>query len=317
MQANRRLGRGLAALIGDDYSEEGVVEDIKTMRHLPIEFIKRNPLNPRKTFADSELDDLASSIKEKGLLQPIMVRPVSGEKGSYEIVAGERRWRAAQKAGVHDVPVLIRELTDSEALEFAIIENVQRSDLNPLEEATGYRQLMDEFDYTQERMAEAIGKSRSHIANTLRLLKLPDSIQDHVNKGHLTAGHARTLVAAKDPEALAQKIMNFDLNVREAEELARGGDAKAQPKGKAVVPQKSANVVGLEKDLEELLGLKVEIDSKGERGSLKIHYTTLEQLDDVCARLSASPKATTAPARKSPAAAKKKAAPAKKGRKGR
>lgn len=314
MQANRRLGRGLAALIGDDYSEEGVVEDIKSMRHLPIEFIKRNPLNPRKTFVDADLDDLANSIKEKGLLQPIMVRPAPGEKGSYEIVAGERRWRAAQKAGVHDVPVLIRELSDSEALEFALIENVQRSDLNPLEEALGYRQLMDEFEYTQERMAEAIGKSRSHIANTLRLLKLPDGIQEHVRKGHLTAGHARTLVAAKDPEALAQKIMNFDLNVREAEELARG-DARPKSRGKAASAEKSVNVIGLEKDLEELLGLKVEIDSKGESGSLKIHYATLEQLDDVCARLSAAPRKSTGSTKKTAPVAKKKAAPAKKARK--
>ena len=167
MQSNRRLGRGLAALIGDDYSEEGVIEDVKTMRHLPIEFLKRNPSNPRKTFEEADLEDLTRSIREKGLLQPIMVRPAPGEPGSYEIVAGERRWRAAQKAGVHDVPVLIRDLTDSEALEFAIIENVQRSDLNPVEEALGYRQLMDQFQYTQERMADALGKSRSHIANTL------------------------------------------------------------------------------------------------------------------------------------------------------
>ena len=304
MQANRRLGRGLAALIGDDYSEEGVVEDIKTMRHLPIEFLKRNPLNPRKTFSDSELEDLSNSIREKGLLQPIMVRPAPNENGSYEIVAGERRWRAAQKAGVHDVPVLIRELTDSEALEFALIENIQRSDLNPLEEALGYRQLMDEFDYTQERMAESLGKSRSHIANTLRLLKLPESIQEHVRKGHLTAGHARTLVAAKDPDALAQKIMNFDLNVREAEELARGKGDGAMAKGKRASSQKSANVIGLEKDLEEILGLKVEIDSKGESGSIKISYSTLEQLDEVCSRLSHMPRKTSGAAKKAVVAKK-------------
>lgn len=313
MQANKRLGRGLAALIGDDYSEEGVVEDIKTMRHLPIEFLKRNRLNPRKTFSEADLEDLSNSIKEKGLLQPIMVRPAPGEKGNYEIVAGERRWRAAQKAGVHDVPVLIRDLTDSEALEFALIENVQRSDLNPLEEALGYRQLMDEFEYTQERMAEALGKSRSHIANTLRLLKLPESIQEHVRKGHLTAGHARTLVASKDPDALAQKIMNFDLNVREAEELARGGGAKGKSKGKSAPAEKSPNVIGLEKDLEEILGLKVEIDSKGEAGSLKISYSTLEQLDEVCARLATAPgKRSDTLKTQTPA---KKTGPAKKARK--
>ena len=174
---------------------------------------------------------------------------------------------------------------------------------------------MDEFDYTQERMAESLGKSRSHIANTLRLLKLPDSIQDHVRKGHLTAGHARTLVAAKDPEALAQKIMNFDLNVREAEELARGGATRDKSKARSVPAQKSPNVIGLEKDLEEILGLKVEIDSKGEAGSLKISYSTLEQLDEVCARLSNAPRKPAGTPKKAPVT--KKVSPAKKSRKGR
>lgn len=294
MQSNKRLGRGLAALIGDDYSEEGVVEDIKSMRHLPIELLRRNPHNPRKTFGEAELAELARSIKEKGLLQPIMVRPLHGESSSYEIVAGERRWRAAQKAGVHDVPVLIRELSDSEALEFALIENVQRSDLNPLEEALGYRQLMDQFSYTQEKMAESLGKSRSHIANTLRLLKLPESVQEHVRQGNLTAGHARTLVAADDPDALAQQIMDFNLNVREAEKIARGGAIpKPAPRpgepAPVPAPAKSANVVGLENDLKAILGLNVEIEAKGERGFLRIDYTSLEQLDDLCARLSKAP----------------------------
>ncbi len=288
MQSNKRLGRGLAALIGDDYSEEGVVEDIKSMRHLPIELLRRNPHNPRKTFGEAELEELAKSIKEKGLLQPIMVRPLQGESSSYEIVAGERRWRAAQRAGVHDVPVLIRELSDSEALEFALIENVQRSDLNALEEALGYRQLMDQFSYTQEKMAESLGKSRSHIANTLRLLKLPDSVQEHVRQGNLTAGHARTLVAAKDPETLAQQIIDFNLNVREAEEIARAGSPKAPPK-LATAPVKSANVLGLENDLKAILGLNVQIEAKGESGYLRIDYTSLEQLDDLCARLSKAP----------------------------
>ncbi len=210
MQSNKRLGRGLAALIGDDYSEEGVVEDIKSMRHLPIELLRRNPHNPRKTFGEAELDELAKSIKEKGLLQPIMVRPLHGESSSYEIVAGERRWRASQRAGIHDVPVLIRELSDNEALEFALIENVQRSDLNALEEALGYRQLMDQFSYTQEKMAESLGKSRSHIANTLRLLKLPEGVQEHVRQGKLSAGHARALVAADDPDGLAQENIDFE-----------------------------------------------------------------------------------------------------------
>ncbi len=289
MQSNKRLGRGLAALIGDDYSEEGVVEDIKSMRHLPIELLRRNPHNPRKTFGETELAELARSIKEKGLLQPIMVRPLQGESSSYEIVAGERRWRAAQKAGIHDVPVLIRELSDSEALEFALIENVQRSDLNPLEEALGYRQLMDQFSYTQEKMAEALGKSRSHIANTLRLLKLPDSVQEHVRQGNLTAGHARTLVVAEDPDALAQQIIDFNLNVRDAEKIARGAEPPKSAPKPTEAPAKSANVVGLENDLKAILGLNVEIVANGESGSLRIDYTSLEQLDDLCARLSKAP----------------------------
>lgn len=289
MQSNKRLGRGLAALIGDDYSEEGIVEDIKSMRHLPIELLRRNPDNPRKTFGESELEELSRSIKEKGLLQPIMVRPLKGESSSYEIVAGERRWRAAQKAGVHDVPVLIRELSDNEALEFALIENVQRSDLNALEEALGYRQLMEQFSYTQEKMAESLGKSRSHIANTLRLLKLPEGVQEHVRQGNLTAGHARALVAADDPDALAQKIIDFDLNVREAEKIARNEPPKSEPKSAPSAPAKSANVTGLENDLQAILGLNVEIEAKGESGYIRIDYTSLEQLDDLCARLSKAP----------------------------
>ncbi len=303
MQPNRRLGRGLAALIGDDYSEEGVIEDMKTVRHLPIEFLKRNPANPRKSFVEADLEDLTKSIREKGLLQPIMVRPAPGEPGSYEIVAGERRWRAAQKAGVHDVPVLIRDLTDSESLEFAIIENVQRSDLNPVEEALGYRQLMDQFQYTQERMADALGKSRSHIANTLRLLKLPESVMESVRMGALTAGHARTLIASKDPETLAKRIIDFDLNVRDAEKIAR--ESTAKPKSKPKAKSKSTNVIGLENDLEEILGLKIEIDAKGERGQLRINYTTLEQLDDICTRLSLVPaRWVSSPAKKSTSAKK-------------
>ncbi len=289
MQSNKRLGRGLAALIGDDYSEEGVVEDIKSMRHLPIELLRRNPDNPRKTFGESELEELARSIKEKGLLQPIMVRPLKGESSSYEIVAGERRWRAAQKAGVHDVPVLIRELSDNEALEFALIENVQRSDLNALEEALGYRQLMDQFSYTQEKMAESLGKSRSHIANTLRLLKLPEGVQEHVRKGNLTAGHARALVASDNPDELAQKIIDFNLNVRDAEKIARSEPPKSTPKPSASAPAKSANVIGLENDLQAILGLNVEIEANGESGYIRVDYTSLEQLDDLCARLSKSP----------------------------
>ena len=220
MQAQKkRLGRGLAALIGDDASEDALIEDTRSLRHMPIELLHASPNNPRKYFSDSELDDLARSIREKGLLQPLVVRLRSD--GEYEIVAGERRWRAAQKAGVHAIPVLIRELSDGEALEIALIENIQRSDLNPLEEARAYNLLLEQFNYTQQQLAESVGKSRSHIANTLRLLNLPDSVRKQIEAGQLTAGHARTLVATDSPAELAEQIIQLGLSVREAETLTR------------------------------------------------------------------------------------------------
>jgi ParB family chromosome partitioning protein len=282
MQApKRRLGRGLAALIGDDTSEEAVVQDARTLRHMPIELLKASPNNPRKHFADADLEDLAKSIRDKGLLQPIVVRPLNGSE--YEIVAGERRWRAAQRAGVHDVPVLIRELTDGEALEIALIENIQRSDLNPLEEARAYSLLLDQFNYTQQQLADSIGKSRSHIANTLRLMTLPESVRIQIESGSLTAGHARALVATDSPAELADKIIKLGLSVREAEGLAReaGPTRKAKPK-----PEKDADTKALEKSVSEALGLKVEIDHKGEAGGmLTISYKTLDQLEEVCRKL--------------------------------
>jgi ParB family chromosome partitioning protein len=277
----RRLGRGLAALIGDDTSEEAVVADARNLRHIPIELLHANPNNPRKHFKDEDLEELARSIGEKGVLQPLLARERAD--GQYEIVAGERRWRAAQRAGVHDVPVLIRALSDGEALEIALIENIQRADLNPLEEARGFSQLMNEFSYTQQQLAESIGKSRSHIANTLRLLNLPDSVKKHIEEGQLTAGHARALVATDTPEALADQIIKLGLTVRQAEELSRG----AQPEGRrpAKAP-KDADTAALERQLSEALGLKVDIASKGRAGgSLTVHYKTLEQLEDVCDRL--------------------------------
>lgn len=282
MQApKKRLGRGLAALIGDDTSEDAVVQDIRTLRHMPIELLRASPNNPRKYFADTDLDDLAKSIREKGLLQPIVVRPMSG--GDYEIVAGERRWRAAQRAGVHDVPVLIRELSDGEALEIALIENIQRADLNPLEEARAYGLLIEQFNYTQQQLAESIGKSRSHIANTLRLLNLPDSVRTQIEHGNLTAGHARALVATDSPAELADKIIKLGLSVREAEGLARDAGPVRKPKPKA---EKDADTKALEKSVSEAIGLKVEIAHKGDAGgSLVISYKTLEQLEDICQRL--------------------------------
>lgn len=279
----KRLGRGLAALIGDETSEEAVIQDVRTLRHMPIELLHANPNNPRKHFEDADLADLARSIGDKGLLQPIVVRPRTD--GEYEIVAGERRWRAAQRANVHDVPVLIRELTDGEALEIALIENIQRADLNPLEEARAYAQLLEEFSYTQQQLADSIGKSRSHIANTLRLLNLPETVRTQIERGQLTAGHARALVATDSPAELADQIIQLGLSVRETEGLAREATAKPQKKATA---EKDADTKALEKTLSEALGLKVDIQHKGDKGgSLVISYKTLDQLEDICRRLQA------------------------------
>jgi ParB family chromosome partitioning protein len=283
----RRLGRGLAALIGDDTTEEAVVQDVRTLRHVPIEFLHPNPNNPRKHFADSDLEELTRSIQEKGLLQPLVVRQRGS--GEYEIVAGERRWRAAQRAGIHEVPVLIRDLSDGEALEIALIENIQRADLNALEEARAYQQLIDQFNYTQQQLAESVGKSRSHIANTIRLLTLPESVRRHIENGALTAGHARALVATDSPQALAEKIIQLGMTVREAEGLSRSA-AEAKGRQPLVRAQKDADTLALERQLGEALGLKVEIVNKGRNGgTLTVRYTTLEQLDDVCNRLNKSP----------------------------
>ncbi len=282
MQApKKRLGRGLAALIGDDTSEDAVVQDIRTLRHMPIELMRASPNNPRKYFADADLEDLAKSIRDKGLLQPIVVRPLTG--GEYEIVAGERRWRAAQRAGIHDVPVLIRELNDGEALEIALIENIQRSDLNPLEEARAYGMLLEQFNYTQLQLADSVGKSRSHIANTLRLLNLPESVRSQIEQGNLTAGHARALVATDSPAELADQIIKLGLSVRQAEGLARDAIPGRRPKPRI---EKDADTKALEKTLTETLGFKVEIVHKGEAGgTMVISYKTLDQLEDICQRL--------------------------------
>jgi len=281
MQAQKkRLGRGLAALIGDDTNEEAIVQDIRSLRHVPVEFLHASPNNPRRHFADADLEELAKSIRDKGLLQPLIVRP-RGD-GDFEIVAGERRWRAAQKAGVHEVPVLIRELSDGEALEIALIENIQRSDLNPLEEARAYGMLLNQFSYTQQQLAESIGKSRSHIANTLRLLTLPDSVRQMIDDGKLTAGHARTLVATDSPAELADRIIKLGLSVREAEHLTRRAAPASAHKPR---PEKAADTRALEKSVGDALGLKVEIATKGAGGTVTIRYASLEQLEDVCRRL--------------------------------
>ena len=279
----KRLGRGLAALIGDGGNDDEMVQDLRTLRQMPIEMLKASPNNPRKHFADSDLADLANSIRDKGLLQPIVVRPVAN--GEYEIVAGERRWRAAQRAGIHEVPVLIRLLSDGEALEIALIENIQRADLNPLEEARAFGLLLDQFSYTQQQLADSIGKSRSHIANTLRLMNLPESVRQQIEDGYLTAGHARALVATDSPAELADRIIKLGLSVREAEGLARDSTTARKSKAK---PEKDADTKALEKLVSEAVGLKVLINHKGDAGgTIEIHYKTLDQLEDVCRRLKA------------------------------
>lgn len=285
MQAQKkRLGRGLAALIGDDASEESLVQDVRSLRHVPIELLHANPHNPRKHFAEEDLNSLAQSLKDKGLLQPLVVRPKVD--GSFEIVAGERRWRASQRAGLHDLPVLIRELDDKETLEIALIENVQRADLNPLEEARAYRQLMDQYEYTQQALADSIGKSRSHIANTMRLLNLPDTTQKQIEDGSLTAGHARALIATDSPEELAAKIIDLNLSVRQAEDLAREQAPAGRRKGPAIPAEKDADTRAIEKQLTEVLGLAVAIKHKDKLGGqVVISYKTLDQLDEVIKKL--------------------------------
>jgi ParB family chromosome partitioning protein len=255
-------------------------------RMVDIAEIKASALNPRKDFRDDELAELAESIRTKGLVQPIIVRP-SGLGGGYEIVAGERRWRAAQKAGVHTVPVIVRELSDREVLELAIIENVQRQDLNAIEEATGYRELVERFDYSQEQLSEIIGKSRSHVANTLRLLKLPDAVQAFVQQGQLTAGHARALIGRDDAETLAHKIIEDGMNVRDVEALVqRHGDDDAGTAGTRRHRDKDADTKAFEKELTDLLGLRVEIKrGSGESGTLVIKFGNYDQLDYIRQRL--------------------------------
>jgi ParB family transcriptional regulator, chromosome partitioning protein len=279
-----RLGRGLASLIGDMGAETNSAPERPRagQRRIAIEFLHPNPRNPRRHFAAAELDELAASIKERGVIQPIAVRPTPGANGMFEIIAGERRWRAAQRAGIHDVPVVVLEVSDAEALELAIIENVQREDLNALEEANGYQALGDEFKYSQDDIAKVVGKSRSHVTNMLRLLKLPESVQAFIRHGELSAGHARALIGHPHAEALARDIVARGLNVRQVEMLVREQPASRAPRKPAV---KDADTAALEKRLTDALGLKVAIDHKGERGSVHIAYRDLDQLDEIVKRL--------------------------------
>jgi ParB family chromosome partitioning protein len=281
-----RLGRGLAALIGDVGEESASIERTRSQKRVPVEFLKPNPRNPRRLFAEAELEELAASIRERGIIQPILVRTARGVADQYEIIAGERRWRAAQRAGLHDVPIVLLEVSDREALELAIIENVQRADLNALEEAGGYQALADEFKYSQDDIAKIVGKSRSHVANTLRLTKLPDSVQVYIRDGKLSAGHARALLGQPDPEAMARSIVEQGLNVRQVEAIAQERATTAGKIRKAVQRgAKDADTLALEKRLSDALGLVVTIAHRGKGGEMKIRYKTLEQLDEVIRRI--------------------------------
>jgi ParB family chromosome partitioning protein len=281
-----RLGRGLAALIGDVGQESQTHERARAQRRVPIEFLRPNPRNPRRSFSEAELEELAASVRERGIIQPIVARAVRGENDAFEIIAGERRWRAGQRAGLHDVPVVVIEATDEEALEIAIIENVQRSDLNPIEEAMGYQALANEFNHAQDDIAKIVGKSRPYVANALRLLKLSPTIQAYIRSGKLTAGHARMLVGQPNAEELAEEIVNRGLNVRQVEALARN-DGKKQ--AKEMKPprrtSKDANTLALEKRVSDALGLVVSVDHRNGWGILHVHYRDLEQLDDIIRRL--------------------------------
>jgi ParB family chromosome partitioning protein len=284
--ARSRLGRGLAALIGDMAAETSV-DRPRGQRRLPTAALRPSPRNPRRAFPDAELDELVASLRERGIIQPIVARPVQGTADVFEIIAGERRWRAAQRAGLHEVPVVIIEANDAEALQLAIIENVQRADLNPLEEAEGYRALIEEFGNSQDEIAKIVGKSRSHVANTLRLLKLPETIKAYIHAGKLFAGHARMLVGQPDAERLAEEIVARGLNVRQVENLARetgerGGKSRARAVRRAA---KNANLVALEKRISDALGLAVSINEAKRGGVLTIRYRNLDQLDDVLRRL--------------------------------
>lgn len=301
------LGRGLSALLGDD---RPVIEDatdsndpavggvvaagatepsstsVAGRRRLPIEFLERNSAQPRYRFDEAALEELSLSIKEKGLLQPILVRELGPDK--FQIVAGERRWRAAQKAGVHEVPVVVRDLTDTEVLEVAIVENIQREDLSAIEEATAYSRLIEEFGHTQEVLAKIVGKSRSHITNLLRLLNLPQKVRDLVDEGRLTMGHARALLSASDPVSLAGRVVADGLSVRQTEAAAKTDSPKKReptPGGRPKTASKDADTIALEKDLTAALSMKVAIDHQGEGGAVTISYKSLEQLDELCSKL--------------------------------
>ena len=287
-EGKSRLGRGLAALIGEVGDEIGTLERKGfTPRSVPVEFLRPNPRNPRKVFDDADLQELTQSIKDRGIIQPIVVRPIINHTDEFEIVAGERRWRAAQKAGLHRVPVIVVTIDDKTSLEYAILENVQRADLNPIEEAEGYSRLMAEFSYTQENLSKIIGKSRSHIANMMRLGDLPPPVKSLLVERKLTAGHGRALLAVRDPIAVAKKVLDEGLSVRQVEEIAQGDQSMPKLETKSAKPraEKDPDTRALERALQDVLGLTVTIDHKGQGGELRIRYKTLDQLDGLCRRL--------------------------------
>jgi ParB family chromosome partitioning protein len=297
MAENRRgLGRGLSALLGETEAEVSVaVRDGDSrataqaregdVRALPIELVHNNPDQPRRHFADAELEELSASIRAKGVLSPILVRPSRSKDGQFEIVAGERRWRAAQKAGLKAIPALVRELDNPEALEISIIENVQREDLNAMEEAQAYKALMERLGRTQEEASQAVGKSRSHVANTMRLLQLPDSVQEHVVHGRLSAGHARAILASDDQDKVAEQVLARGLSVRDTEALVRNRAAGPKKASGPRAKPKDADTQALEADLEDALGMSVSVNDRGGEGTVTISYQTLEQLDEICQKL--------------------------------
>jgi len=288
---NRGLGRGLSALLGEQVAESAAVDGASApagVQMAPIESLRPNPDQPRKVFDRDDLEELAASIRDKGVLQPILVRSHPKEDGVWQIIAGERRWRAAQLARLTEAPIIVKEMDDVAVFEVAIIENVQRADLNPLEEADAYRTLMERFGRTQDAVAGVVGKSRSHVANILRLLQLPEGVLQHVRTGKLSAGHARALITAPDPVSLADQIVAEGLNVRQAEALARRaaeGPRGRKPGAASSGGEGSADVAALEQDLADALGLRVQLADRGGKGELTITYGNLEQLDDLCRRL--------------------------------
>jgi len=301
-ERKKGLGRGLSALLGDNAAT--AVAAVNTaasagpeaaampigLRSIPVEWLQPGRFQPRRHFDEDQIADLVESIRDKGILQPLLVRPLPDHPGRFEIIAGERRWRAAQRARLHEVPAIVSELSDREALEVALVENLQRQDLSALEEADGYRRLMEEFSHTQEELAKAVGKSRSHVANMIRLLALPEPVRALLEKGELTAGHARALLTADDPVGLAHEVVSKGLNVRQTEKLvASQGKPKSAASGRPVEGGRDADLVALERDLTEMLGCRVAMKPLGKGGELTIAYGSLEQLDDLLSRLARRP----------------------------